>query len=99
MTPSNTPKTHSIRQWLSLLVLWLLVLVSAMAVVRTTHESRAQLNQLEVMRREATQLHVQWGQYLLEQSAWSAYGRIEQQATEKLHMTIPKGEQLVVVSK
>ena len=99
MVPTNTLKTHGARQWLLLLVLWALVLISAMAVVRTTHESRAQLNQLEVMRREAAQLHVQWGQYLLEQSAWSAYGRIEQQATEKLQMTLPKGDKLVMVSK
>ncbi len=87
------------KQWAVLLILWLLVLISAMAVVRTTHEARTQLNQLEVMRREAAQLHVQWGQYLLEQSAWSAYGRIEQQASEKLNMRVPRGDQLVVVSK
>lgn len=87
------------KQWALLLILWSLVLISAMAVVRTTHEARSQLNQLEVMRREAAQLHVQWGQYLLEQSAWSAYGRIEQQASEKLKMIVPRGDQLVVVSK
>lgn len=87
------------KQWAVTLILWLLVLISAMAVVRSTHETRAQLNQLEVMRREAAQLHVQWGQYLLEQSAWSAYGRIEKQATEKLNMVIPRAEQLIVVSK
>lgn len=80
-------------------LLWTLVLVSALAVVRTTHEARSQVNQLEVLRREAAQLHVQWGQYLLEQSAWSAYGRIEQEATEKLHMMVPRGEQLVMVTQ
>ncbi|WP_460853009.1 cell division protein FtsL [Pseudomaricurvus hydrocarbonicus] len=80
-------------------LLWALVLASAFGVVRSTHEARARLNQLEVMRREAAQLHVQWGQYLLEHSAWSAYGRIEKEATEKLHMTIPRGEQLVMVPK
>ncbi len=82
-----------------LVVLWLAVLASALGVVRSTHEARVQLNQLEVLRREATQLHVQWGQYLLEHSAWSAYSRIEKEATEKLHMVIPKGEQLVMVTK
>ncbi|NIB40065.1 cell division protein FtsL [Pseudomaricurvus alkylphenolicus] len=80
-----------------LAVLWLLVLGSALAVVRSTHESRTQLNELEVLRREAAFLHEQWGQYLLEQSAWSAYGRIEQQAREQLQMIVPKGEQLVMV--
>jgi len=97
MTQVQASKTG--KQWALLLILWLLVLTSAMAVVRTTHEARTQLNQLEVMRREAAQLHVQWGQYLLEQSAWSAYGRIEQQATDKLQMIVPRGEQLIVVSQ
>ncbi len=97
MTQAQISRTG--KQWAVTLILWLLVLISAMAVVRSTHEARTQLNQLEVMRREAAQLHVQWGQYLLEQSAWSAYGRIEKQATEQLDMVIPRGEQLIVVSK
>ena len=87
------------KSWLMLLSLWAAVLSSALAVVRTSHEYREQLNSLELLRREAAQLHVQWGQYLLEQSAWSAYGRIESEATDKLHMIVPRGEQLVVVRK
>lgn len=83
----------------AVVLLWLLVLASALGVVRTTHEARVHLNQLEVMRREAAQLHVQWGQYLLEHSAWSAYSRIEREATSKLKMTVPRGDQLVVVTK
>ncbi len=82
-----------------LVLLWSAVLASALAVVRTAHLTRQKVNQLEVLRREANQLHVQWGQYLLEQSAWSAYGRIEKEATEKLHMVVPRGEQLVMVSE
>ena len=86
------------RRWVAInAALWLLVMVSALAVVRVTHESREQLNALEKARREAAALHVQWGQYLLEQGAWGALGRIEQEATEKLHMVLPKGEQLIVV--
>lgn len=86
-------------QWFLLLLLWVLVITSALGVVRSTHEARTRLNQLEVMRREAAQLHVQWGQYLLEHSAWSAYSRIEKEAKSKLNMIIPRGEQLVVVTK
>lgn len=79
--------------------LWLSVIVTALAVIHSTHETRRELNALEGLRREAAQLHVQWGQYLLEQSAWSAYGRIEKEATEKLKMTFPKGEQLIMVAQ
>lgn len=86
------------RVWWLTGLLWLLVIASALAVVRSTHEAREQLNRLEVLRREATQLHVRWGQYLLEQSAWSAYGRIEKEAAEKLNMVFPQGEQLIMVT-
>lgn len=86
-------------RWWVVIVLWLLVLVSALAVVRTSHQARVKLNQLEVLKRHAGQLHVQWGQYLLEQSAWSAYGRIEKEATQKLRMAAPKQEQLIMVSE
>ncbi|MBR9909082.1 MAG: cell division protein FtsL [Gammaproteobacteria bacterium] len=79
-------------------LLWLLVIISALLVVRTTHEARTQLNLLEVKKREAAALHVQWGQYLLEQSAWASLGRIEKEATEKLNMVLPQGEQLIVVT-
>jgi len=82
---------------LLLVVLWLAVLATALAVVNAAHVSRGYLNQLEIMRREAAQLHVVWGQYLLEQSAWSAYSRIEQEAVERLQMEIPTGERLILI--
>lgn len=84
-------------QWPLAAVLWLLVVGSALAVVRSTHEARIQLNALEEKRRRAAELHVQWSQYLLEQSAWAALGRIEKEATEKLRMKLPRDEHLVVV--
>lgn len=87
------------RHWLLIGLLWGLVIASALAVVRSTHEARAQLNRLEGLRREAAELHVRWGQYLLEQSAWSAYGRIENEAAEKLKMIFPQGSQLIMVAK
>ena len=86
------------RRWVVIsAVLWVLVLASALAVVRVTHESREQLDLLEKKRREAAALHVQWSQYLLEQGAWGALGRIEQEATEKLHMVLPQDDKLIVV--
>ncbi len=84
---------------LAVVLLWLAVLASALAVVRSSHEARSELNRLEILRREASQLHERWGQYLLEQSAWSAYGRIEKEATEKLHMVVPQDDQLIMVAK
>ena len=73
-----------------LAVLWLAVVFSSLGVVSSTHEGRLRLNQLETLRREAARLQVEWGQYLLEQSTWAAYSRIEQIATNKLQMQVPK---------
>lgn len=85
------------KQIVGVIALWILVVVSALAVVSVSHKSRVKLDRLEVLRRQAAQLHVDWGRYLLEQSAWSAYGRIEKIATQELDMTIPQGDQLVMV--
>jgi cell division protein FtsL len=79
--------------------LWFVVVLSALAVVFVTNESRSNLNQLEILRREKAQLHVDWGRFLLEQSAWSSFGRIERIATDKLGMSVPSGEQLIMVQQ
>ncbi len=73
------------------------VLVSALGVVASTHQVRKQVDQLEILRREATQLQVEWGQYLLEQSTWAAYGRVERIAADELNLRIPDAGQVVVV--
>lgn len=83
---------------LMLVVLWLLVLISALAVVATTHSVRQNLHALELLRREAAQLQVAWGQYLLERSAWGAYSRIEKEAVEQLQMQSPEGDSLIIVT-
>lgn len=89
----------SLKTGFAIAVLWLLVLVSALAVVYASHLSRAKVNQLSELKAEAEQLHVEWGQYLLEQSALSAYSRIEKEAVEKMGMKVPAGDQLVMVQK
>lgn len=89
----------STTQWLwPLVVLWLLVLASALAVVASTHEVRQKVDQLETLRREAVELEVVWGQYLLEQSTWAAYSRVERLAVEELNMKVPETEQIVMVT-
>lgn len=91
--PSATPAVL-----LLLAALWLLALVSGLGVVASTHEVRKQVNTLETLRREAAQLEVEWGQYLLEQSTWAAYSRIEVIASEKLDMIPVTVEQTVMVT-
>jgi cell division protein FtsL len=44
------------------------------------------------------ELQVEWGKYLLEESAWASYGRIEKVATEKLLMQVPVMQQIIMVN-
>jgi len=78
-------------------VLWVLVLVSALAVVASTHQTRNQVDRLETLRRDAAELQVVWGQYMLEQSTWAAYSRVERLAREELDMLLPRVEDIVMV--
>lgn len=79
-------------------LLWVACIVSALGVVATTQIVRRDVNSLETLRREASQLQVQWGQYLLEQSTWAAYGRVEQAAVSELNMMAPTPEEMVMIS-
>ncbi len=80
-----------------LAVLWFLVLASALGVVGVTQDSRQQINRLEQLRREASSLQVEWGRYLLEQSTWAAYSRVENLALSELNMRVPAVDQIVMV--
>jgi cell division protein FtsL len=85
--------------WVLLLVacLWISVILSALAVVASTQEVRRNVNQLETLRREASHLQVEWGQYLLEESTWAAYSRTEGIASRELNMMAPTTEHVVMV--
>ena len=73
------------------------LLVSGLMVVKTTHENRFTFNELQVLREEANQLDVEWGQLLLEQSTFGLDGRIEQKATRELQMRVPRISDIVMV--
>lgn len=84
---------------LMMAVLWIAVIVSALAVVASTQVVRRDINELETLRREASQLQVQWGQYLLEQSTWAAYSRVEQAATSELNMMAPTPNDIIMIAR
>lgn len=98
--------SHSVLVWLGLAsassallyALLVLVLFSGLMVVKTTHENRFAFNELQVLREEANQLDVEWGQLLLEQSTFGLDGRIEQKATRELQMQVPRINDIVMVN-
>lgn len=88
------------RRWalIGLPLLWLAVLASAVAVVRARHESRALFVQLERLSAERDQLNITWSQQQLEQSAWSNHGFVETVASERIHMQLPKPDDIRIVA-
>lgn len=78
--------------------LWLLLMISALAVVHTTQESRALTAKLEQAQHHRDELRYEQERLLLERGAWSAYSRIEQVAREKLNMRAPTPSERVLVT-
>jgi cell division protein FtsL len=78
-------------------LLWLAVVISAVAVAYFSHLCREQYIQLTAMEREANQLQVEYGRYLLEQSAWGSLQRVESVAIDQLGMHTPKVDEIVMV--
>ncbi len=70
-------------------VLGLLVLVSAFAVIHSTHACRDLYTELQEL--EARQWHLQedYGRLLLEESTWASHYRVEKVARAELQMAEP----------
>lgn len=85
--------------WRLAVVVALIVLVlgSAMAVITTSHLTREQYARLQRLEREQNQLQTEWGQLLLEESAWSSPARIERVAVERLEMRLPDVNEVEVI--
>ena len=83
------------RSWLTPVLLGLCVVISALVVVKTKHENRTLVHELEQMRAEKARLETEWAQLQLEEATLAHHGRVEQIAREKLSMTEPSDAQLV----
>lgn len=83
---------------LGLYALLLVVLVSGLSVVRTTHRNRFAFNELQELKDQANHLEVEWGQMLIEQSTFGVGGRIERAAIEQLRMQVPEISSIVMVN-
>jgi len=79
------------------LVLVLLLVASSVAVVSSSYQQRKALSRHEVLIKKQDRLQSEWVQLLLEQSAWSAPGKIESVAVNKLKMRLPKSDELSVL--
>jgi len=72
---------------------------SAIGVIYSKHQTRKIFVSLQKIHKQIDELDVEWGQLQLEQSAWSAHGRIEKIARKKLHMTLPKANEILYIKQ
>lgn len=83
------------RDLLFTLALAFVVLGSALIVVKTKHENRTLVHQLEQLRLEKARLETEWAQLQLEEATLAHHGRVEQIARDKLRMTEPQDTRIV----
>ncbi|GGW94270.1 cell division protein FtsL [Alteromonas halophila] len=78
-------------------LLYLMVMLSAMAVILSTHHNRQQVIALEDLMEEKDQLDVEWRNLVLEQRALTEHNRIESMVEKQLKMHRPRADEEVVV--
>lgn len=81
-----------------MLLLFLGVLVSSVAVSYSAHWNRQLLNQLYAELSVRDKAQAEWGRLVLEQSTWTAHNRIESLASEQLNMRIPEPAEIRMVA-
>ncbi|KTC66106.1 cell division transmembrane protein FtsL (plasmid) [Legionella adelaidensis] len=79
------------------IILIISVLLSALAVIYITNLHRITFSQLQSAEQQTHQLQLQWGQLLLEQASLATPARVQELATEKLHMVIPSDKQAFIL--
>lgn len=78
-------------------MLLLVVVLSAVGVVYSSHLSRQLFAEQAILLEKNDQLQLEWAQLLLEQSAWSSPNRIENVAHKELGMKIPDTEEIQLI--
>ncbi|KJK17437.1 cell division protein FtsL [Pseudomonas sp. NPDC087612] len=81
-----------------MLLLFIGVLVSSVAVSYSAHWNRQLLNTLYGELSERDKAQAEWGRLILEQSTWTAHSRIENLASEQLKMRIPAADEVRMVA-
>lgn len=78
-------------------LLYLMVVTSAIAVVLASHLNRQQNIVMESLMQEKDDLDVEWRNLVLEQRALTEHNRIENEVEKNLDMYRPSAEEEVVV--
>ncbi|WP_177229248.1 cell division protein FtsL [Dyella sp. OK004] len=75
------------------------VLVSAVGVVWTRHESRVLFVDLTRLQNQRDELNIEYGKLELEQATWAEPRRVDSEARQKLGMVNPKPQDIQLVRR
>lgn len=78
-------------------VVWIMTLLTGLAVVSGSHQCRLLYSELAILEQEKNRLEVEWGRYLLEESSLASLQRIETLARENLGMQVSTLEHIVMI--
>jgi cell division protein FtsL len=73
------------------------VVASGIWIVDMEHRSRQLFIEAEALNRELDRLQTDWGRLQIEQGTYATHSRIEALVRQRLQLTVPSGDQLVVV--
>ena len=73
------------------------VVASGIWIVEIEHRSRQLIIEAESLNRELDRLQVEWGRLQIEQGMYATHSRIEPLVRQRLQLTEPSDDQLVVV--
>lgn len=82
---------------LSLVLLWAVLLVSAMLVIYYKYETRALFIDLQKLERDLDSTEIEWGQLQLELTTLTEQNRIEQFANSKLKLVVPLRDKIIYI--
>ena len=82
---------------ISFIAMSLLVLLSAVGVVSSRHESRKLFVSLQEMQVQRDHMNVEWGKLQIEQSTWATHSRVANKAASQLGMLVPKTENVRMI--
>ena len=73
------------------------VVASGIWIVEIEHRSRQLFIETEAQNRELDRLQTDWGRLQIEQGMFATHSRIEALVRQRAGLTVPSGDQLVVV--
>ena len=77
----------------------MLIVITALAVVGASHETRNMYREIQVLQKEQDDLESEYEKLVLEQSAWANNTRVDQIARHDLNMVPPEVGEVIVVRK